>query len=168
MFKVFVKGFVFGVGALVAFLLGLIFYKLIGAYEFSSSLHADQPVIASEDAAQQRVRLNFGDMTLEQQITEASVIFVTRFEAGEDGRQKAIISEILKSPSGGAFPFVVGDEYGRLSVYSSNSSEFGEGNVTFMTGVPPEFQLSITIREGRVGSFGGIPLDKLREKVPNA
>ena len=169
MFKVFLKGVVFGLGALVALFIGsvalaLLFQRVGVNYVFDP----DQQITASESIAQQHVPRNFGDMTIEEQITSASVIFVTRFESGEDGRQKAVISEILKSPSSGAFSFQVGDEYGRLSVYPGDSSDYGDGYVTFMKGEPPEFQFSTTIRKGRVGSFGGIPLIKLREKIPNS
>lgn len=171
-FKVFLKGFVFGLGALAAVAATWIAFALsTGGPSISFSSRADMP---ATPAAAKDVRIrgvaqrNFGDMTVDDQIASASVIFIARFEPAEDGRRKAVITEILKSPSSGSFDFEVGDEYARLSTYSEDPDEDGDGYVTFMTGDPPEFRMSSNIREERIGGFGGIPLDLLRKKIPGA
>ena len=172
MFKVFLKGFVFGLGAIAAVVATWIAFALsTGAPSISFSSRSNIPTMpaASADASVRgAVRRDFGDMTIDEQIASSSVIFITRFEPAEDGRRKAVITEILKSPSDGSFDFEVGDEYARLSTYSEDPNEYGDGYVTFMTGDPPDFRMSSNIREERIGGFGGIPLDVLRKKILGA
>ena len=61
---------------------------------------------------------------------------MARFIADDDGKSRAVISEILKQEPGTMFYYRVGDEYPNASFYPQDNSNYGDGVVIFFTGSP--------------------------------
>lgn len=106
----------------------------------------------------------FYELPIEQQIERASMIAVARFEEGEDGKMRAIITEILKKSPGTVSYYDVGDEHPRSSYYKGSDRYYGDGVVMFFTGSPATMSLSMGFNGDRIGGLGDMPLSLLREK----
>lgn len=101
---------------------------------------------------------------LDQKISGSSVILVTRFQPAE-GRERAVITEILKKRPDIVFHYSVGDEYELLSHATGGGVSFGDGDVAFFAGSPPDLRGSYSYSRGRIAGLGDITLDQLRERV---
>jgi hypothetical protein len=106
----------------------------------------------------------FHELSVEQQIEQASMIALAEYEEGEDGRMRAIIREILKKEPGTVSYFDVGDEHGMHSFYDRDDRAHGDGVIIFFTGSPARMALSMTYRGERIGGLGDMPLALFREK----
>lgn len=90
----------------------------------------------------------FHEWPLEKQIQAASVIVVTIYEE-ENGKLKSIISEILKQQPGVSFDYEIGDEYADASIDIEGDTRYGDGQVIFLVGSPPEMRLFSTYTNRR-------------------
>ena len=108
--------------------------------------------------------IQFYDLPLDEQIAQASVIAVARYEAASDGRMKAIISEILKKEPGTVFHYKVGDEHPSSSYFPRENESHGEGMVIFFVGSPATMRLSMSFDGDRIRSLGDLPLELLRQE----
>jgi hypothetical protein len=100
----------------------------------------------------------------EQMVAKASAILLATYRK-EGGRNKAIVTEILKQTQGTKLYYALGDEYAPLSNYRENDQCAGEGFVVFMSGSPANMEASYGYINGRISGLGDMPLQKLREMI---
>ena len=162
MHQVFWKGLLFGLGLSVSLAVAY------GVYRVASGFTLNPTPVASVTPSQaldiERNEMDFSDLSVEERIARSSVIILARFEDAEDGRRKAVISEVLKKDDGVVFPFGVGDEYHRASIYPKSGVDYGTGVVVFLTGADASFTSSVSVHTDRVFGLGDMPLELLREK----
>ena len=162
MHQVFWKGLIFGLGLAVA---SAVAY---GAYRFASGFSLRPAAVESVSPSQalqiEQAERDFSDLSIEERIAKSSVIFAARFEGAEDGRLRAVVSEILKKDEGVASPVGVGDEYPRASIYPQEGVDYGTGVVVFLTGSNASFTSSVSVRSDLVFGLGNMPLELLRKK----
>lgn len=166
MLRKFIEGLVFGAG----FAIAVIIIGLVGA----SAMFSMRP--SSRWSASYSVPMNdthgtdegdgrpFYELPIEEQIEEASVIAVARFEPAEDGRRKAVMTELLKRKEGTTFHYDVGDEYSPASYYPKEGMSYGDGIVIFFEGSPAMMRRSMTYSGDRIGGLGDMPLKLFRDK----
>ncbi|MCG7993944.1 MAG: hypothetical protein JAZ06_00825 [Candidatus Thiodiazotropha taylori] len=109
MFKKFAEGLVFGGGFGVSF----IFLWYVAAYLIypifvtphiqesvslqMSEIESKLPTsMSSRNVIPDKPRIQFHELSLEEQIKTASVIAIAKYEKSSDGKMKAIIKELLK------------------------------------------------------------------------
>jgi len=162
MFKVFLRGLVFGLGLAVALGASFGIYRIVSSFTLNpTQIEAAE---ASPEWEPELPERQFSEISVEERIARSSVVFVARLEEASDGKRRALISEILKKDQDVLFPFVVGDEYYRASIYAKPGADYGTGVVVFLTGKNASFQESVSLRTDRVFGLGGMPLDVLRKK----
>ena len=98
-------------------------------------------------------------------VKRASAILLTQWRKA-DGDVKEIVTEILKHRPGTTLYYAVGDEYESLG--GGQRPIAGEGNVIFMEDSPASMRFSCSYSDERVGSFGLMPLSKLRQLARSA
>lgn len=125
-----------------------------------------RPAAAAEADAQTQASMSrpFEELALDDQIQQASAILVAKYEAGADGRMKAVVSEVLKPAEGGPFRYRVGDEYAPSSYYPKEGEARGDGVVVFFADRPARMVLAMTYSGDRVGGLGDVPMAVLRQK----
>lgn len=106
--------------------------------------------------------LNFHELSLDEQIKQASVIAVTRYENTEDGKVRQVISELLKRDLTAGFNYEVGDEY--IDPYANQMTSYGDGMVMFFKGSPAHAAYSTSFTNDHIYGLEDIPLALLREK----
>jgi len=160
--QVFLKGLVFGLGLVVALSLSYGVYRVSSGFTLNPAPAATPSESQASDL--DRTQPDFSDLSIEERIARSSVIFVGRFEDAPDGKQRAIISEVLKRDDGAVFPFSLGDEYHRASIYPEPGVNYGTGVIVFLTGKEASFKASVSVHADRVFGLGDMPLDLFREK----
>jgi hypothetical protein len=166
MHKVFLKGLVFGLGLSVSLAVAYGVYRVSRGFTLNPTPIESVTPMQSLDLDQ--VEPQFTDLSVEERISKSSVIFVARFEEAEDGRLKAVISEVLKRKDGVAFPFAVGDEYPRASIYPEAGVDYGTGVAVFLVGPNASYTSSVSIHTDRVFGLGDMPLELLRKKCSSS
>jgi len=106
----------------------------------------------------------FHELELDQQIEQSSVIAIARYEPGNNGEVKAIITEILKKDPNTTFYYNIGDEYKSSSYYPRDNTRYGDGVVIFFTGSPANMRMSMSYHGDRIRSLGDLPIELLRKK----
>lgn len=102
---------------------------------------------------------------LEEKISRATVILLTRLEkTGE--RHREVVAEIIKQKPGVRLYYKVGDEYEPLSHAPTQACQDceGQGQVVFMLGNPASMVYSVTY-EGERLEMGGMPITELRRQA---
>lgn len=172
MLRKFIEGLVFGAG----FTLSVIVIGAIAAsttFSMLPSTHWRATDRVSADPRQGTDESDakpFHELTIEEQIEAASVIAVARFEPAEDGRRKAVLTELLKKNEGTVFHYDIGDEYSHASHYPKEAGPgYGDGVVIFFEGSPASMRSSMSYSGDRIGALGDMPIKLLRDKCgPNA
>lgn len=169
----FLEGLVFGTGFALAFVvIAWLGFSLL----IPMSLHSsEQPVAMNTQEPPptpqpQQAVPQFYELPIEEQIKQASVIGLARFEPSQDGKRKAIFREFLKKDQNTAFYYAIGDEYPSASFYPKEGTDHGDGVIVFFVGSPANMRLSMTYTGDRIHSLGDIPLELFRKKCekPNA
>jgi hypothetical protein len=169
----FLEGLVFGAGFALSFVaIAWVAVSLLIPMSFHSS---EQPVAVNTQEqppspqAQQSVP-QFYELPIEEQIKQASVIGLARFEHSPDGKRKAIFREFLKKDQNATIYYAIGDEYPTASFYPKEGTDHGDGVIVFFVGSPAKMMLSMTYTGDRIHSLGDIPLELFRKKCekPNA
>jgi hypothetical protein len=106
----------------------------------------------------------FHELPIEEQIKEASLIAVAKYEPAPDGQMKAIITDILKKDPNVVSYYDVGDEHPSSSYYPKDRSSYGDGLVIFFTGSPATMRMSMSYEGDRIRSLGDMPLSLFKEK----
>jgi hypothetical protein len=162
MHQVFLRGLVFGLGLSISLAAAYGVYRVFRGFTLNPT--PIESTVPLQSAELDRVEPEFTDLSVEERISKSSVIFVARFEEAEDGRLKAVISEVLKKKDDAAFPFAVGDEYPRASIYPEAGVDYGTGVAVFLVGPDASFTSSVSIHTDRVFGLGDMPLELLRKK----
>ena len=173
MFKKFSEGLVFGLGFGISFI--LIWYisayliypmfvdsqiqKTISKMESTAPPHAS----ISHQSFKKPVK-QFHELSLDEQIKQASVIAIAKYEKSADGKMKAIIKEFLKKEPGTTIYYNIGDEYPGSSYYPKEKTIYGDGVVIFFTGSPATMKMSMTYSGDRIRGLGDIPIELFRNK----
>lgn len=158
MLRKFIEGLVFGAG----FTIAAIVIGVIGATTYFSTLPISHRSGESADEGNTRP---FHELSIDEQIEAASVIAVARFEPAEDGRMKAVLTELLKKNEGTRFHYDIGDEYSHASYYpNERRPAYGDGVVIFFEGSPAMMRSSMSYSGDRIGALGDMPLKVLRNK----
>ena len=106
----------------------------------------------------------FHELSLEDQIKQASVIAIAKYQKSSDGKMKAIINEFLKKEPGTTIYYNIGDEYPGSSYYTKENTMYGDGIIIFFTGSPAIMKMSMTYSGDRIRSLGDIPIELFRKK----
>ena len=172
MIRKFVEGLVFGAGfTIAAGLVAWLGWGLLTPVIFSRS----EPVISSgvttsgavPDALRDVGRPVFHELPLEEQIRQASVIALARYEPAPDGQMKAVVKEFLKKDPDTTLRYNIGDEYPTGSFYPEAGTDRGDGIVIFFQGSPADLTMSMNYSGDRIRGLGDIPLALFREKCEN-
>jgi len=181
MLKKFTDGLIFGCGFTISFL--AIWYiatytlypRLISSITKSANQQLSQEgfSIPSEQTApdtKRQLSKPFHELSVEEQIKNASVIALARFEKSPDGKMKAVIKEFLKKDPGVIIYYNIGDEYPSSSYYPNENRGYGDGVVIFFTGSPASMGMSVTYTGDRISGLSDIPIELFKQKCkePNA
>jgi len=165
MLKKFAEGLVFGAGFAISFLviggIGASVLLSMGSVSHRSSSSLTETHQLDEDAEK---RPPFYELPIEEQIEEASVIALARYEPAEDGRMKAVLKEVLKKKEGTTFHYEVGDEYSPSSHYPKSGTSYGDGIVIFFEGSPAMMRRAIGFTGDRITALGDMPIELFRGK----
>ncbi len=175
MLKKFTDGLVFGTGFAISFV--AIWY--IATYTLYPTLISSVTESANQQIAQEgysvpseqtvpniqhQLSKPFHEMSPEEQIKNASVIALARFEKSPDGKMKAIIKEFLKKEPRVTIYYNIGDEYPSSSYYPSENRSYGDGVVIFFTGSPARMGMSVTYTGDRISGLSDIPIELFKQK----
>jgi hypothetical protein len=108
--------------------------------------------------------MSFHELPIEDQIEQASVIAIARYEPAKDGQMKAVLKEFLKKEEGTTFHYQIGDEYVRSSYYPKQGTSHGDGIVIFFEGSPATMRRTMTYSGDRIHTLGDMPLELFRDK----
>lgn len=169
----FLEGLVFGTGFALAF---VVIAWLAVSLLVPMTFHSSEPPVAMNSQglppapqAQESVP-QFYELPIEEQIKQASVIGLARYEPSPDGKKKAIFREFLKKDQDATIYYAIGDEYPSASFYPKEGTSHGDGVIVFFVGSPASMKMSMTYTGDRIHSLGDIPLELFRKKCekPNA
>ena len=175
MAKKFLDGLAFGAGFGISIVAIWVFASWLGSLLVSRPVFSDTASpsaelrdqdcgVSVEDSA-----FAFAERTSslspEERIAEAKVIALVKFEESEDGRMKAMISEVLKQDADTELGFDVGDEYYRMSFYPEPNERRGDAAIMFLADPSAKSWSSTPIYGTRIPGIGNMPLDVFREKV---
>ncbi|WP_149194805.1 hypothetical protein [Luteimonas suaedae] len=167
MTKKFLEGLAFGGGFALSFLAISYFVAFFampvlipnGFHKVGGSEVGIDPEIYAREAEK-----NFYELSVEDQIREASVIALVNYVPSADGKFKAIINEFLKKEPNSEFHYSIGDEYPPASYYIKEDVNRGDGQIIFFVGLPAEMKMATTYSDGRIRGLGDMPLQLFREK----
>ena len=175
MLKKFTDGLTFGCGFAISFV--AIWYiatytlypMLISSVTKSANQQLSQegfstPSDQSTQNTPHQLSKSFHEMSPEEQIKNASVIALAKFEKSSDGKMKAIIKEFLKKDPGVIIYYNIGDEYPSSSYYPNESRGYGDGVVIFFTGSPANMGMSVTYTGDRISGLSDIPIELFKQK----
>ncbi|MCL2525212.1 MAG: hypothetical protein FWF20_09910 [Betaproteobacteria bacterium] len=114
----------------------------------------------------QRPHTPFHELEVEEQIKEATVIALARYERAGDGRVKAVIKEFLKKEPNTTIYYDIGDEY--VTHFPNDATREGTGLVIFFVGSPAQVTMSATFSGDRIRGLGDIPLELFKKKCDEA
>lgn len=107
---------------------------------------------------------SFHELPPEELAKRSSAILLTKYQ--KDGeRLKSVVVEILKRQPNTDLFYKVGDEFTELSRWARGNTDYGDGDVIFLTGSPASMRSSYSYRNGRIGGLGDMPLERLREMI---
>lgn len=166
MIRKFLEGLVFGAGLALAFLVVLATGLLVVPVTFTSAPQVvEGPVRTAPVAESPKAGApQFHDLPVEDQIKQASVIALARYEPGPDGRMRAIIKEFLKKAPDTTIQYNIGDEFTLGSYYPKGNEDHGDGVIAFFAGSPAQMKLSMTYSGDRIRGLGDIPVELFKEK----
>lgn len=177
MLKKFAEGLVFGAGFSISFI--LIWYTasyLITPMIVTSATESEVSRFPPEAGASRRLpkasgtdsvrepSIAFHEMQIEDQIKQASVIALAKFEPSTDGKMRAIIKEFLKKRPNTQIHYNIGDEYPSSSYYPSDKTVRGDGVVIFFVGSPATMKMSMTFSDNRILGLGDLPIELFKKK----
>jgi hypothetical protein len=166
MLKKFAEGLIFGAGFAIAFfVLGFLGTSAMFSMRPTSgwSAYPGAPTSAIQHFDEKEVK-PFYELPIEDQIKQASVIAVAKYEAAEDGRMKAVLEELLKKDEGTEFHYRIGDEYAPSSYYPKEGTSYGDGIIIFFEGSPATMRRSMSYSGKRILGLGDMPLELFRDK----
>ena len=177
MLKKFTEGLVFGSGFAISFITiwyiaaYLIYPMFIGPQleqSISKQLSGIEPdyrySIPQNIKEPSKSEKPFHELAVEEQIKQASVIALAKYEPAPDGKMNAIIKEFLKKDPGTTIYYNVGDAHPTSSYYPKAKTRYGDGLIIFFTGSPATMKMSMSYSGDRIHSLGDIPLELFREK----
>ena len=166
MFKKFLEGLVFGGGFGISFLILWYFAAYVVTPMFFSSqmdrAFPQQAEVLHESGTP------FHELKLEEQIKQASVIALAKYEPAPDGKMKAVIKEFLKKEPDATIYYNVSDEYAPSSYYPKKNTNYGDGLIMFFTGSPAMMRMSMSYTGDRIGGLGDLPLELLKQKCKDS
>lgn len=183
MFKKFTEGLVFGGGFGVSFIFlwymaAYLIYPIFVTPHIQESVSKQiselesqiPPSMSSRNVISDKPRIQFHELSLEEQIKTASVIAIAKYEKSSDGKMKAIIKEFFKKEPGTTIYYDIGDEYPGSSYFPKENTMYGDGVVIFFTGSPASMKMSMSYSGDRIHSLGDIPIELFKKKCedPNA
>ena len=127
----------------------------------SSSANAHVP---SQTTVTSQPLKQFYELSSDEQIKTASVIILTKYEPVQDGKVKAVVSQILKKDDNVTFHYKIGDELASSSYYPRENTSYGDGLVVFFTGSPPMQKMSMPYEGDRIRSLGDMPIELFKNK----
>jgi hypothetical protein len=176
MLKKFIEGLVFGAGFAIAFMaIWFLSTWLVAPRIIASQIHEAETHIPASLAANTHSQISldsgwttpekpFHELGVDEQIRQASVIALARYERAPDGEMKAIIREFLKKDPNVDVYYNVGDEFQSASRYPRDDTKFGDGVVIFFTGSPAQMMMSMSYYGDRITGLGDIPIALFRDK----
>jgi hypothetical protein len=158
--------------AVVAFLMVLFLWPYVGFWlrkgeaSVAPATAAAAPAAVSYDPSEDN---DFHARRVPSKVERATAILLTRRES-RGGKHVAVVSEFVKKAPGVELYYEVGDEYSPFAHAPAPECDDceGDGEVVFFTGNPAMMRESVSYRDGRVDSLGGMPLDELRRLAAKA
>lgn len=111
---------------------------------------------------------DFFELPLEEKLELADFIAIARFEEQPDGRQAAIITDILKGAGSRRQHFEVGDEWRDASYFPGASKHEWNSEAVLIIRAPGGKGTTMGFDGDRLRSFGGISVDDLRKMIAAA
>ena len=177
MFKKFTEGLVFGGGFGISFILlwyiaaYLVYPMFVGPQiekTGSEQLSGIESQLPSSKSGRTEITRKTGkpfyELGLEDQIKQASIIAIAKYEKSPDGKMKTIVKEFLKKEPGTTIYYKIGDEYPGSSYYPKENTMYGDGVVIFFTGSPATMKMSMSYSGDRIQSLGDIPIELFRQE----
>lgn len=177
MFKKFAEGLVFGGGFGISFVLvwyiaAYLIYPMFVGPQIHKSVSKQLSEIESQTPPSATSRSHifetpgkpFHELSLDNQIKQASVIAIAKYEKSPDGKMKAIIKEFLKKEPDTTIYYNIGDEYPGSSYYPKENTMYGDGVIVFFAGSPATMKMSMTYSGDRIRSLGDIPIELFKKK----
>jgi hypothetical protein len=168
MLRKFAEGLLFGAGFTISFVIlvalggSVLFGSMVPTSRWSAS---SGPVTTTQQIDEDEKKSSpFYELPIEQQIEEASIIALARYEPAEDGRMRAVLKEILKQKDGVTFYYQLGDEYTPSSYYPKSGTSYGDGIVIFFEGSPAMMRRAISYSGNRITGLGDMPIELFRDK----
>lgn len=110
--------------------------------------------------------LEFREVSLEEEIARASIIFRVEFEETSAGTAKAIIIDILKVAPGEEFPYTVGQEHKGAAAMAPGLHKYAEGALVIYTYSNDYLSARISrIRDGVTGLQGDPTIEEFSRLV---
>lgn len=110
-------------------------------------------------------RVLFHELSMEEQLKQATAIVYAKFRPSDDGRFLAIVEEYLKSSATVKKQFKIGDEYSPSSYYPKEKYLRGDGVILFFSGSSANASMSNSVYDSRVPGFGDITIEMLKIKI---
>ena len=175
MLNKFKEGLVFGGGFAISFIAVwyfaaylitpmLVNEKIENINEMQQSLSSTNAHVPSQTTVISQPKKQFYELSSEEQIKTASVIFLTKYEPAQDGKVKAVVSQILKKDDNVTFHYKIGDEFAPSSYYPRENTSYGDGLVVFFAGSPPSQKMSMSYEGDRIRSLGDMPIELFKNK----
>lgn len=169
MLKKFISGIIFGSGFSIAFLMcayiGLVHVVLPNA---ESTTYNTGSIVKSASSSKvkpyKKMETPIRDLTIDEKIEHATVIAIAEYQPEKDGKQAAIITDILKQDKGVEFFYSIGDEYISSSYYPIENRDRGDGVIIFFHGNPASMRHSTTYRGNRITGLSDIPITLFKKK----
>ncbi len=111
---------------------------------------------------------SFIDLSVDEQIEQASAIALAEHKPAPDGQMKAIIYDFIKKDASTDIHYKIGDEFPSASYYPRENSVSADGIVIFFNENPARMKSYMPYYGDRVAGLGDIPLQLLRDKCDDA
>jgi hypothetical protein len=174
MFKKFIDGLVFGGGFAISFILLWYLAAYLIAPMFIESQYSElsskelselkADIQKSAPSSINKHKVPFHELGPDELIKQSSVIALVEFEPSANGKMKAIIKEFLKKEPGTTIYLNIGDEHRPSSYYPRKDTIYGDGAIIFFSGSPANYQRASYYFDGRIRTFGDMPLELFRKK----
>ncbi|KZX60247.1 hypothetical protein A3709_13230 [Halioglobus sp. HI00S01] len=152
MIQTFLKGLIFGAGFSIAMV--LVSVASIPILNYFTSEPEPETLYKSD---------NWHSLSDDQQIAQASVLLIGRYEPGPDGSQIGYVAEIHGDADSISMPLVKGDEIPNSKFYPGEH-EFRTGLILLYSDNGQVAKRTLYLYDDRVSGFGNMPLTLLVSK----
>lgn len=156
MFRTFLKGIVFGLGVIVAFLIaGFISSNL----DFSTSVMLPDKIQDFE---------SWHDLSDEEKLHKATAVLILRYKSEAEDLMTAYVAEVYKKNKTIEVAAIVGDRRKGDDFYSRGEGLDRDGAIVYMTGSPAKDRSTLYLYDNRLAGVSDMPLNIFLRKFNEA